>query len=571
VFKLTLDTSCLLAIDDPATGPDIIRLINLALGGAATIALTSTVAAELPTAPVTTIGKVAVTRLEMFPVLGLSGDERLRRDALRDQLLTSLFPNATGGSATWRHDRLDCEHLAAHLLRGRDLFVTLDKPLLRKASTAREAGIELLAPDAARMRIEEAGWTPPQQPEDLVIRLQRPADDAAVTAILQELEGDYPDFRPWLFRQLGDPQTVKVVGELGGSVGAVAFWKFKERPRVAKLSAFRVADSARHSGLGSHLLFHLTRSWVEAGTDYAYVTLSTRHSELVSFFGSGGFLIEGVAAQRYRSGSAEIVMGKHLLRREVADADFASFAEELGQNYFGLSALAGGAAAPERQWFLPPLTVTPTVEANAEDGRVRFLDEEGRSLRTLDPVELETIFYPVRLRLARRRALLIPIQPQWAERMMAYPALQPELPLDDRPIDRLLLRRDNAYYCFPRCERQLTLRAPIVFYVSDPVSACVGEARVLEHVIAPPEVAWQLFGDIGVYTEDQIRGHVQARGAHAGEVLALRVGLYLPFSRAVPLPELRRILRTPGAAPQGLTPISTDAYAEIRAAGGLSW
>jgi hypothetical protein len=90
-------------------------------------------------------------------------------------------------------------------------------------------------------------------------------------------------------------------------------------------------------------------------------------------------------------------------------------------------------------------------------------------------------------------------------------------------------------------------------------------------VIAPPEVAWQLFGDIGVYTEDQIRGHVQARGAHAGEVLALRFGLYLPFSRAVPLPELRRILRTPGAAPQGLTPISTDAYAEIRAAGGLSW
>ena len=199
MFKLTLDTSCLLAIDDPATGPDIIRLINLALGGAATIALTSTVAAELPTAPVTTIGKVAVTRLEMFPVLGLSGDERLRRDALRDQLLTSLFPNATGGSATWRHDRLDCEHLAAHLLRGRDLFVTLDKPLLRKASTAREAGIELLAPDAARMRIEEAGWTPPQQPEDLVIRLQRPADDAAVTASFRNSRATIPIFAPGCF------------------------------------------------------------------------------------------------------------------------------------------------------------------------------------------------------------------------------------------------------------------------------------------------------------------------------------------------------------------------------------
>lgn len=87
MVTLTLDTSCLLSLDDPAAGPDILRLISLALGGAATVALTETVTAELPAAPTTPLGKIAVARVEMFPVLGFAGEEILRRERLRDQLL----------------------------------------------------------------------------------------------------------------------------------------------------------------------------------------------------------------------------------------------------------------------------------------------------------------------------------------------------------------------------------------------------------------------------------------------------------------------------------------------------
>lgn len=571
MVTLTLDTSCLLSLDDPAAGPDILRLISLALGGAATVALTETVTAELPAAPTTPLGKIAVARVEMFPVLGFAGEEILRRERLRDQLLLGLFPNAVVGSTTWRHDQRDCEHLAGHLLRGREVFVTLDKRFLRKARLAAQSGITLVTPAEARARIEASGWKPLKQPEDLVAREQRSSDDALVIAILQELAGDYPAFLPWLHSQLGDRETVKVVGELEGQVAAVAFWKFKERPRVVKLSAFRVAELARHSGVGPHLLFHLIRAWVEAGADYAYVTLSSRHAEMVSFFGSAGFMIEGIAPDRYHAGFSEIVMGKHLLRREVTDAGFQEFAEEICRAYFGIPALTGLATAPEPYWFLPPRTDAPLAQADLQNARIRLLDGDRRPVRELGAVELETIFYPLRLRLQRRQALLVPIRPQWADRMMAYPTPVLELPLIGRPIDRLLLRRDNAYYCFPRCDQELALGAPIIFYVSSPISACVGEARVLEHVIAPPEVLWQLFGDIGVYTLEQIREHVQFHGAHAGEALALRFGLYLPFEEAVPLAELRGILRRQGAAPQGLTPISPDVYAEIRAAGGLSW
>jgi predicted transcriptional regulator len=259
-----------------------------------------------------------------------------------------------------------------------------------------------------------------------------------------------------------------------------------------------------------------------------------------------------------------------MLRRQLDDNGLARFAEELASTYFGVPQQAAGSLQLDDVWLLPPAEREVSANADTQAGRVTLHRlEDGQVLRSFGPVDLERIFHPLRLAISSRRALMVPIQPRWADRLMSYPRAQQLLfpPI----VDRLLLRSDNVYYCFPRCHRELEMEAPILFYVSAPHSACVGEARILEYAIDTPANLYSLYGDLGVYTEPDIQAHVQNRGEESGKTLALRFGLYVPFPQAVALDQLNEVFDSGNAAPQGLTPISLQNFMTIRSLGGLLW
>ena len=182
-------------------------------------------------------------------------------------------------------------------------------------------------------------------------------------------------------------------------------------------------------------------------------------------------------------------------------------------------------------------------------------------------LELERTFHPVRFSLRARKALLVPIQPQWAGAMLEYTGQQPSL--FDPPSEKLILRVDNAYYCYPRLLDVARPGTPILFYVSGR-DGYVAKPGSSTRSSASPREVFARFGGLGIYGISQIRGHVGKNGKHLGEALALRFGSYVPFPAPVSIDTIRARLER-NVNPQALTSIPSEEFELLRRTGGLEW
>jgi hypothetical protein len=354
------------------------------------------------------------------------------------------------------------------------------------------------------------------------------------------------------------------VGLLGEQVSAVALSTRKDH-RVVKLSAFYVTEDARDAGLGQHLLWSELRTWATSGIEKAYVTVSSRHAELIGFFRAFGFVIEGISARRYQDDTAELVLGKHVIRRLVSEENRDSFVEEVASQVFSAPT---SVTADGETWALAPANTHPSFEWRGEDASLELRATAGPTLhRRWGLLELERIFHPLRFSLVGRTALLVPIQPQWAKAMLEYSPQQPTL-FGPTP-DKLLLRADNAYYCYPKLLHTALPGTPILFYVSGG-TGLVGEARIIGAEVDAPEELFARFGGLGIYGISQIRNHVSDQGKHVGEALVLRFGSYVPFPSPVTIHTMRTVLGRK-VHPQALMSISSEDFELLRRTGGLEW
>ena len=308
------------------------------------------------------------------------------------------------------------------------------------------------------------------------------------------------------------------VGLFGARVGAVAL-SIRKDDRVVKLSAFYVTEDARAAGLGQHLLWSELRTWAISGVEKLDVTVSSRHADLIGFFREFGFVLRGSRRVDIRTTKEELVLGKHLVHRLVDEQGLGSFIDEVASRVFSApaSVKAGG-----ETWALPPASTHPSSEWSGEGASLELVAlADGVAERHWGLLELERTFHPVRFSLRTRKALLVPIQPRWASAMLEYPGQQPSL--FDPPSEKLILRADNAYYCYPRLLDVALPGTPILFYVSGG-TGLVGEARIIDAVVGEPEEVFARFGGLGIYEISQIRGHIGKNGKHRGEALALRFG-----------------------------------------------
>jgi N-acetylglutamate synthase-like GNAT family acetyltransferase len=566
----TLDTSCALnfLMTDEEPDDDLMDVISLALGGKIAANVSGEAFAEVEGTADATARERRMTRLKTFGRLEIPAERVEEREEIAKRLHAAIFPNATPGSRQDDHNWRDCRQLATHKLIGRDAFVTRDERLLRGAEAAAEEGIEVLGPkefcDKVKSAAEAAGL--PSYPGISVRDADLEKDESDIRRVLSPLAADYPGFDPWLTGALNKEGTRVRVGEYEGHVAAVALSQKKD-DRVVKLSAFYVEESAQHAGLGGHLLWSELRTWARHEVEKVYVTVSSRHAELVAFFTAFGFLVEGMSPRRYQEETAELVLGKHFIRERISDGELGEFAEKTAAVVFGVPPDADAGPAG---WGLMPDVERPRLEWEGENDRLRLLardgEEESRSWRLLD---LERIFHPVRFAVAGRRALMVPIEPQWADALLEHAGQQRSLG-QDAASERLLLRADNAYYCYPKSLDIARPGTPILFYVSAPVSAVVGEARIYESAVDVPEELFAAYGGLGIYRLPQIRSHVMPRGPRQGKALAMRFGMYVPFEAVVSAAELERIADR-RRVPQGLLAISFEEFEEIRRTGGLEW
>jgi len=573
VLSLTFDTSAVIDVirGDAGPSPELIQLIRAAVSGRVDLKIASGTAEEMEQDRDSLRREVGVERLKMFPVLEVPAHRVQERNEAAAEMMRTLFSNAREGSTTYAHNWRDCQLLAAHQLGGRTVFVTLDTELLKKKRLANDVfGVVMSNPAGALKTISEIGPSLAGALPSLAVRPYTDADELDLRRVLAPLAGAYPDFESWLTGTLANsPEGSISLGMADGRVAAVAISKRKDS-RVVKLSAFRVDDQVRGSGLGPHLLFQQVRGWVAAGYELAYVTMDLGQEELGRLFQQAGFMVQGITSNRYRPGSTEVVLSKHLIRRRIEEHNFGEFGRDILSPLLLPPRPRDRGPWADTAWWQPPQDAVATLAVDAAVGLVKIIDGAGVVRRELGPTELEVLFHPLRLALSERRALLIPIRQQWADRLMDYPREQLELLAGSG--DKLLLRSDNAYYCFPKCLDEVRHGAPILFYVSAPVKAIVGEAHILQFQVDYPNVLHGLFGELGIYSAEQIADHAQSRGPRAGMALALRFGLYLPFQHPVSAATMNSIMGSArGFAPQGLHPIFMPIFEALRTEGGLGW
>ncbi len=571
MLAVTLDTSCALNFLGHDTEADdaLIDLVAAAIDGRLDLRVTEQAFEEVGGTSEETTREQRLSRLRTFGRVELDAHRVGERDDLSQRLKAAVFPASRAGSRTDGHNRHDCLQLATHALVGRDVFCTRDAKLLKRAESARDLGVTVLSPAELLERVNNQKTSEQlQSVSSLAVRdADIDKDEGVIRDVLAPLGNDYPDFSGWLNSSLKKARAGQVrvrVGLADKRVGAVALSTYKD-DRVVKLSAFYVTEDARAAGLGQHLLWSELRTWAISGVEKVYVTVSSRHAELIGFFREFGFIVEGISARRYQNDTAEIVLGKHLVRRVIDDQGLGLFIDEVASCVFSApeSVTAGG-----ETWALPPASTHPSFEWSGEGASLELVSMvDGVAERRWGLLELERTFHPVRFSLQTRKALLVPIQPQWAGAMLEYTGQQPSL--FDPPSEKLILRADNAYYCYPRSLNVAQPGTPILFYVSGG-TGLVGEARIIDAVVGEPEELFARFGGLGIYEISQIRGHVGKNGKRLGEALALRFGSYVPFPAPVNIGRMRTSLER-NVNPQTLTSIPSEEFELLRRTGGLEW
>jgi hypothetical protein len=169
---LTLDNNCIINLfdvdSDTATSvEEMAELVRLGFEGKVQIAVTTRVAADLGNDRDDERRTRILHFARMFPVVGTltrlgvsslgSGDVLSGTDSnrLEEEIKSLLYPGGLRINDHRYSNKInDVDHLVGHFINRRDIFVTDDQGILRKAAALRTSpGIEVMSPSQALMRV----------------------------------------------------------------------------------------------------------------------------------------------------------------------------------------------------------------------------------------------------------------------------------------------------------------------------------------------------------------------------------------------------------------------------------
>jgi hypothetical protein len=164
MIKLTLDTNCIINLLDykseSATSvEELSEILRYGLDGDVNIAITTRVERDFEKDKDNDRKNELAKRLSMFPTVGSvvrtdvskldsedvsAGDEH---EALEKELTGILFPGLKADDAHYSNKINDIDHLIGHKINKRDIFVTDDQQILKKAETLKSSlRIQVMSP-----------------------------------------------------------------------------------------------------------------------------------------------------------------------------------------------------------------------------------------------------------------------------------------------------------------------------------------------------------------------------------------------------------------------------------------
>jgi GNAT superfamily N-acetyltransferase len=392
---------------------------------------------------------------------------------------------------------------------------------------------------------------------------------ADVGADFPQIEELYPEVDKWLDQKRSDLAR----GEAEGLIAIYGLEKAgfaltsEKASGVRKISTLFVLPRFQGVGVGPRLLYDIISKSAKEGVEKLYITVAEeRRAELEGLLLRYGFQLEGVAPRRYRIGSWEWVWGKRLIHGVLLEKDLHPFVRRylflergfdtedldgfsfVADARFGVTGRLGGArsqclvaTAYENQdeiYRTAKKTAVglglPLVLVSLEPVSSSGLDD-----LCLDALDLETLFFPLLVK-HDIDGLVIPIREQFVSRLIPSTQMQQML-----PPSRVQLRTDNVYYRYPSAHRGLRRGSPLFFFETrrrSGASRLIGEAKLMECAVDEPAELFARFGNLGVYTLEQLVATAPRRGRDAGKVLALRFDWYREVGRELASEAIRRIV-----------------------------
>jgi hypothetical protein len=189
----------------------------------------------------------------------------------------------------------------------------------------------------------------------------------------------------------------------------------------------------------------------------------------------------------------------------------------------------------------------------------------------LDALDLETRFFPLFVERGVE-GLIVPIREGYANAL---------IPSADKPSflapTRVQLRTENVYYRYPTVFAGLKRGSPLFFYETrrkSGSSRIIGEAKLLDYAVDQPEDLLARYGNLGVYTLEDVRRCVTDRGDNSGKALALRFDWYRELRQPLPRSQIESVVS--GFDPTTARRIQPVQVLELRRLAGwsvdaLSW
>ncbi len=222
MIKLTFDTNCIINLLDyksesAISVDELAEIIRYGLEGDVNIAITTRVDSDVSKDKDQDRKSEMLKRISMFPTIGTvarldtskfdSGDVWAGKEhqALEEELKKIIFPGLKSDDPHYGNKINDIDHLIGHKINRRDVFVTDDQQILKKAETLKSSvNIEVMCPKKALEYIN-------LQANQVVLAQEFSEKfgeykDIVVTATTERLDDTrlirYEELRKWMVRKL---------------------------------------------------------------------------------------------------------------------------------------------------------------------------------------------------------------------------------------------------------------------------------------------------------------------------------------------------------------------------------
>jgi len=344
--------------------------------------------------------------------------------------------------------------------------------------------------------------------------------------------------------------------EGAGRVHAACVWRL-ERPADVTVTALGATDDALESGAATRLLQEEILRWSGMGVTNATIRLPEGlPPALAAAIRACGFVFEGISCGC--DAKPRITLAKHFLYRVIPQSEVLSFLQEFMISFgYDVQQEGTGFRYRVRDEFLLPFIFSPWHKITKSGSDIIIHPPA----RVLQPSELETLFYPLRIHSRNDRPLLLSLDKKTAENLISLPAVhnhrQNDL-FDAGEIAPRVINLNAVAYSQPPGPKSLRRGLPVLFYVGR--IGAVGLARVEESTVCAQEGQAPKSAALEV-PSDEDSADASNHRQRTGKALGVRFQWYRPLRSPVSLEKIRSF--DAGFNPQRARSVSASLFEAI--------